>query len=142
MHQLAHYDIRSKKCDICGLELRSNSHLKRHLRVHSGEKPFKCTVCGQQFAQRYLFSKFSHSHQYLTMTLNYRYNMMTHFKGHQGIRRPASKKKCTVCEETFTQQSKLDEHMSSVHKTTATTNQSKGKASPRVKKIKIEASES
>lgn len=41
--------------------------------------------------------------------------MMTHFKGHQGIHRVQTKKKCTECTATFTKQSMLDKHMSSEH---------------------------
>uniref|UniRef100_A0A182MIL8 C2H2-type domain-containing protein n=1 Tax=Anopheles culicifacies TaxID=139723 RepID=A0A182MIL8_9DIPT len=33
MHQLAHKNVRTKKCTICGYTLRSNSHLKRHMRT-------------------------------------------------------------------------------------------------------------
>uniref|UniRef100_A0A182JA96 C2H2-type domain-containing protein n=1 Tax=Anopheles atroparvus TaxID=41427 RepID=A0A182JA96_ANOAO len=33
MHQLAHRNVRLQKCTICGFELRSTSHLKRHMRM-------------------------------------------------------------------------------------------------------------
>lgn len=125
MHQLAHYDIRLKKCEICGLELRSNSHLNRHLRVHSGEKPFECPTCGQKFAQRYVRMKgcFVHrgnSQANIPTHEHFRYNMMTHYKGHQGIHRVQSKKKCTICTAKFSKQSSLDEHMESAHNSVTT----------------------
>lgn len=50
MHQLAHNNIREKKCDICGLELLSSSHLSRHMRVHTGEKVIMLTcIAHKQF---------------------------------------------------------------------------------------------
>lgn len=39
MHMLMHDDVRLKKCDVCGLALRSSSHLSRHMRVHTGKTP-------------------------------------------------------------------------------------------------------
>ena len=33
------------ECTICGKKFTRKAHLKRHLRIHDPEKPFKCPQC-------------------------------------------------------------------------------------------------
>ena len=40
------------QCKICRKPFQNNSALKRHFRVHTGEKPFHCHDCGRDFNQK------------------------------------------------------------------------------------------
>ena len=42
---------KNHQCRICDKHFETPSHLKIHIRVHSGQKPFKCKVCDQCFSQ-------------------------------------------------------------------------------------------
>lgn len=55
----------------------------------------------------------------------FRYNMMTHFKAHQGIHRVSSKSyMCPICNLGFPKPSKLNEHLAAQHNTCTSANSS------------------
>ena len=54
-----------KKCSFCPATFKSNTDVKRHDRIHTGEKPFSCSVCKKTFNRKGNMEK----------------HMTTHFKG-------------------------------------------------------------
>lgn len=44
--------LSSKQCGICGATFSRHEHLTRHIKTHSHEKPYKCTLCGKDFARQ------------------------------------------------------------------------------------------
>ncbi|KAK9403977.1 zinc finger and BTB domain-containing protein 41 [Crotalus adamanteus] len=47
--ECTHGGKRKWTCFICGKSVRERTTLKEHLRIHSGEKPHLCSICGQSF---------------------------------------------------------------------------------------------
>ena len=39
-------------CEICSKKFNRKAHLKRHLRIHEPEKPFKCPHCDYRWVEK------------------------------------------------------------------------------------------
>ncbi|XP_028565272.1 zinc finger protein 740 isoform X2 [Lacerta agilis] len=49
-------------CEHCYGAFRSSYHLKRHILIHTGEKPFECDVCDMRFIQKYHLERHKRVH--------------------------------------------------------------------------------
>lgn len=43
---------RGHACSVCGKIFPAKSHVKVHMRVHTGAKPYECEMCGKRFSQK------------------------------------------------------------------------------------------
>ena len=43
---------RPNRCELCGKVFPDSYKLRRHYRVHTGEKAYSCHVCGKKFTQK------------------------------------------------------------------------------------------
>ena len=73
-------------CTICGKGFKNDCWLQRHMRSHTGEKPYKCRHCGRQFSDASVCAR--------------------HERLHDGGRPFA----CTVCGKSYTRASHLKQH--------------------------------
>ncbi|RKP21452.1 hypothetical protein ROZALSC1DRAFT_11394 [Rozella allomycis CSF55] len=43
---------RNVECTLCGKHFPTPSHVIRHMRIHTGEKPFECGICKKRFTRK------------------------------------------------------------------------------------------
>ena len=107
------------KCNQCGFSSNAPSMLKKHMRVHSGEKPFVCSQCNFSCTEAGSLKVHLRIHpgdkpcsckqcHYSCTTASY---LKRHVLTHSGEKALS----CTQCTSSFTQSCLLKRHMSRQH---------------------------
>ncbi|XP_061153803.1 gastrula zinc finger protein XlCGF7.1-like [Syngnathus typhle] len=101
-------------CSECGKAFRSHAILNRHMKRHTGEKPYACSACGKAFSRRDSLVSHMRSHtkektftcSVCTKTFRHRQNLSTHRRSHNGKKRFS----CSQCGRAFSAKANLMRH--------------------------------
>ncbi|MGH0180665.1 UNVERIFIED_CONTAM: hypothetical protein FKN15_019355 [Acipenser sinensis] len=110
--------MRSKafqKCPICSKVIQGAGKLPRHIRTHTGEKPYECAICNVRFTRQDKLKVHMRKHTgekpYLCSQCGaafaHNYDLKNHQRVHTGLR----PYQCSSCFKTFVRSDHLHRHL-------------------------------
>lgn len=106
-------------CLVCGKDFPYASKLQRHLRTHSGERPFPCSMCEKRFPEKGLLIIHERVHTgekpfpctFCEKRFASQGELRLHRRTHTG-ERPY---RCTICLKSFSRHWHLKTHLEAMH---------------------------
>ena len=104
-------------CLICGRRFSQSSDLKKHNHIHTGVRPFRCSYCSKSFVNRMALAVHTNVHTEQRV----QENIIEESSGHTGKAKEHIKIEnekpyaCSLCTQLFSQTCYLKRHMRTIH---------------------------
>ncbi|XP_025091945.1 RE1-silencing transcription factor-like isoform X3 [Pomacea canaliculata] len=107
--------ITFNSCEYCGRVFAKKEYLRRHVRIHTGERPYRCVVCQLSFRRSHHLRRHELMHtdvkpfgcHLCDKAFKQKQHLDRHLTSHSGEKPFA----CHLCEKAFTRKQHLDRHV-------------------------------
>ena len=105
-------------CEFCGKNIGTHSHLKRHLKIHTSDAKFRCTICNVFFESQIEYKKHNNVYHKCPLACHLCGKFFTRassLREHEKLHSGDLNFQCSACGRVFVSKSKLDRHYGNKH---------------------------
>lgn len=102
-------------CFFCQKTFTNVYNCRRHIRTHSGEKPFQCNVCGKKFSRQSTLNAHEKVHTgdqlFKCEVCGQAFDVYRHLTEHMAAHRIDKPFTCKICNKSYSRATVLTQHM-------------------------------